>query len=50
MNAKEKANAIEKGAYDNNREYFNKTPLFNENGDLVYDWLADLGTTSHIMH
>jgi len=50
MNAEEKANTREKDAYDNNREYFNKTPLFNENRDLVYDWLADSRMTSHIMH
>ena len=48
MNTKEEANAIEKDTYDSNGEYFDKTPLFNENGDLVYDWLADSGMTSHI--
>jgi len=50
MNTKEEVNTIEKDVYDSNREYFDKTPLFNENGDLVYDWLADLGMTSHITH
>jgi len=50
MNAEEEANAVNENAYDNNGEYSDKTPLYNENGDLIYDWLADSGTTSHITH
>jgi len=50
MNAEKEANAIEKDMYDSNGEYFDKTPLFNKNGDLVYDWLADSGTTSYITY
>jgi len=37
-------------ADDSNSKYFDKTPLFNEDGVLAYDWLADLGTTLHITY
>jgi len=50
MNAEEEANAVDKNVYNNNGEYSDKTPLYNENSNLIYDWLTDLGTTSHIMH
>jgi len=52
MIAKEEeiVNTADGQADDSNSEYFDKTPLFNEDGVLAYDWLADLGTTSHITY
>jgi len=43
-------NAANGQADDSHNEYFDKTPLFNEDGVLTYDWLVDLGTTSHITY
>jgi len=52
MNAEKEeiVNAADGQADDSHNEYFNKTPLFNEDGVLTYDWLADSGTTSHITY
>jgi len=52
MNAKKEeiVNAADGQADDSHNEYFDKTPLFNEDGVLTYDWLADSGTTSHITY
>ena len=52
MNAEKEeiVNAADRQADNSHNEYYNKTPLFNEDGVLTYDWLADSGTTSHITY
>ena len=51
MNTEEKIVNATDGQADNSKvKYSDKTKLYNEDGVLTYDWLADLGTTSHITY
>ena len=51
MNAEEEIVNAADGQADNSKvEYSDKTKLYNEDGVLAYDWLADSGTTSHITY